>query len=87
MENQLDNLKDKISRQKVILSKMDKNKNYHKTFSGEEVLWDDTQVTVLYKKKEGLYREISIKECEIGTIYQVIADDTCGGNAIIIQKI
>lgn len=78
-------LEDKISRQKTILSKIDKV--YYKTISGEEILWDDTQVVALCKEKKGLYKEISIKECEIGMLYQVIKDDTHGENAIIIQKI
>ena len=79
-----ENLENKIAKQKLYY--LEKDKIYFKTISGEEVLWDETMVSVLLKEKDGVYRNICIKEFELGVLYEVIEDYTCGNNAIIVTK-
>jgi hypothetical protein len=68
---------------KTIKEKIDRQKDFHKTLgeiynmdiNHKEVLWDDSQITVLLKQNDSLYRHVAIKECEIGSLYELDEND------------
>lgn len=68
---------------KTIKEKIDAQKDFYRTLgeiynmdvNHKECLWDDSQIVVLVKQNDLLYRHVAIKECEIGSLYELDEND------------